>query len=316
MRLLCQAAECGDLERFASYAQLRRHSIMCLKQIAMLLMISLFYSPLVSVYCGAQERGRMFGKHDLAESGFSIVLPSESTFDAELIKLGLNQSADVKTLKQCSIILKNSSARSIVAFALHWVVVDSIGNVTTHDRSYIQPSALLDNGRSRRERAEIEHQIRPGASRFITIEGMPRSSDELHALASSFLDSPPQFSVTSVALDAAIFDDGEAIGPDQLGMVDRFKAHVTAEQDLLLEVNSRLANGEVMRDILIDIHNKLTPEATAIPVTPSAIYEHTRRQLLTELETTESNFGDEVAKRTVAYRKYDKMPDIHKKPEN
>ena len=313
MNNLCQAAGCGDLERLSSHAQLRHHGIMCLKQIAMLLMISLFCSPLVTVYCGAQARGQMVEKRDLPESGFSIILPSDPTFDTQLIKLGLGSRADVQTLRQCSVILKNSSTRSIVAFALRWVVVDPTGKVTMHDRSYVQPGALLDNGRAHGERTEIEHQIRPGASRFITIAGMARSSDELHALASSFLNSPPQFSVTSVVLDAAIFDDGEAVGLDQLGMLDRFKAHVAAEQELLSEVNSRLANGEFMSDILVDIRNKLSPESTAIPLTPSAIYEQTRRQLLTELETTERNFGDEVAKRTVIDRKYDKIPDIHKK---
>ena len=255
-------------------------------------------------------------KRDLSESGFSIILPSESSFDAELMKLGLNQSAEARELKPFSVILKNSSTRSIVAFALRWTAVDATGNVTTHDRSYIQPSGLLDGGRARRERTEIEHQIRPGTSRFITIEGMARSSGELHALASGFSSSPPQFAVTSVLLDAAIFDDGEAIGPDQLGMVDRFKAHFTAEQDLMAEVDSRLARGEIMRDILVDIRSKLPPGSADIPITPLAIYEDTRHQILSELETTERNFGDDVAKRVVLFRKYDKRPDIHKKPEN
>ena len=232
------------------------------------------------------------------------------------MKLGWENSAEARELKPFSVILKNSSTRSIVAFALRWTAVDATGNVTTHDRSYIQPSGLLDGGRARRERTEIEHQIRQGASRFITIEGMARSSGELHALASGFLSSPPQFSVTSVVLDAAIFDDGEAIGPDQLGMVDRFKAHFTAEQDLMAEIDSRLASGEVMRDILVDIRGKLSLETADIPITPLAIYEDTRNQILSELETTGRNFGDDVAKRVVLFRKYDKKPDIHKKPKN
>jgi len=122
--------------------------------------------------------------------------------------------------------------------------------------------------------------------------------------------------VTSVVLDAAIFDDGEAIGPDQLGMVDRFKAHFTAEQDLMAEIDSRLASGEVMRDILVDIRGKLSLETADIPITPLAIYEDTRNQILSELETTGRNFGDDVAKRVVLFRKYDKKPDIHKKPKN
>jgi len=284
--------------------------------LVMCLMISLFCSPLANVYCSAQDKGQMMVKRDLAESGFSIILPSESSFDAELMKLGLNNSTETKELKPFSVILKNSSTRSIVAFALRWTAADATGNVTTHDRSYIQPSGLLDGGRARRERTEIEHQIRQGASRFITIEGMVRSSGELHALASRFMTSPPQFSVTSVLLDAAIFDDGEAIGPDQLGMVDRFKAHFTAEQDLVVEVDSRLARGEIMTDIFADIRSKLPLEPAEIPITPLEIYDQIRRQLLSELETTERNFGDNVAKRTILLHKYDKRPDIHKKPEN
>ncbi len=282
----------------------------------MSLAISLFCSPLANVYCAGQQREQTMLKHDLIESGFSIILPSEPSFDSELLKLGLSLSTDTEELRPFSVILKNSSKRSIVAFALRWSIVDGAGNVTTHDHSYMQTSGLLDGGRAKRERAELEHQIRQGASRFVTINGMARNTDELRALASAFQNNPPQFSIAGVLLDAAIFDDGEAIGPDHLGMTARFKAQFTGEQDLILEINSMLSRGETMRDVLADLRSKLPLDTGTIPTTPPEIYDRARRQLLIELETTERNFGDEVVKRTVAFRKYNKQPDIRRKPEN
>src|SRR6478609_561780 len=79
--------------------------------LVMYLVISFFCAPLANVYCSAQERGRMMVKRDLAESGFSIILPSESSFDAELMKLGWDNSAEARELKPFSVILKNSSTR-------------------------------------------------------------------------------------------------------------------------------------------------------------------------------------------------------------
>jgi hypothetical protein len=79
----------------------------------------------------AQTRDQMTTKNDFANIGFTIVLPSEESFEQELHKLGFDQNLDIQTLKPFSIVLKNSSNRSIVAFAIRWTISDASGHVTT-----------------------------------------------------------------------------------------------------------------------------------------------------------------------------------------
>jgi hypothetical protein len=260
----------------------------------------------------AQTRDQMTTKNDFANIGFTIVLPSEESFEQELHKLGFDQNLDIQTLKPFSIVLKNSSNRSIVAFAIRWTISDASGHVTTHDQSYVDPGGLLDGVRKRREGGNIEHQIRHNSSRFLTLGGMARSPDELRGLAESRSSGAGQFSVVSATIDAAIFDNGEVIGPDKLGMVGRFKARVDAEQDLMTEIHSRLGLGETLRNILIDADKQTKPDSEKVPITAADTYEATRRSLINELITTQLNYGDEMALRTVEYRRCAIRPVIAK----
>jgi len=261
----------------------------------------------------AQTRDGMPKKTDLVSAGFSILLPSDPAFDQELQKLGFDQGEDARLLRPLSVILKNTSHRSIVAFALRWKLSGPDGRVTTHDQSYIQPSGLLDGARARREHAEVEHQIPPDGSRFVTVGGMARSRDELHALAMSVSSDAPQFSIAAVTIDAAIFDDGGYVGPDELGMVARFEARVDAEQDLMNEIHSRSASGEALKDILAAIDRETDKDSGRIPTTSAEIYTTTKRSLLNELITTRDNYGDEMALRTIEYRRYESRPLIKRR---
>lgn len=261
----------------------------------------------------AQTRDGMVKKTDLADAGFSILLPGDTAFDLELQKLGFDQTEDSQLLKPLSVILKNPSHRSIVAFALRWTLSGPDGRVTTHDQSYIQPSGLLDGARARREHAEVEHQIRPDGSRFVTVGGMARTKDELHALAMARSSDASQFSVVAVTVDAAIFDDGEYVGPDELGMVARFEARVDAEQDLMNEIHSRLGSGVALKDVLAALDLETAKDSDRIPTTPAEIYTATKRSLLNELVTTRDNYGDQMALRTIEYRRYENRPLIKKR---
>ena len=249
-------------------------------------------------------------KRDLADDGFSIVAPSDSSFESELQHLNFDKKPEMSTLKPFSVILRNSSSRSVVAFAIKWVVSDASGKVLTRSFNYIEPSGLLDGGREKTKRALVEHQIRPGGTRLLTTNGMDRTEDELRDLASS----PLPESVQHVEIDLAVFDDGESIGPNTLGLMEIFAAYVNARQDVMEEVDSRTAKGENLKNVVADIKSRLTPEADTVQVTPRAIYGRNVRAYLTELETTERNFGEATAKNVVSGYKYTVRPNIHLQP--
>ncbi|MGH9571746.1 MAG: hypothetical protein ACRD4F_19050, partial [Candidatus Angelobacter sp.] len=172
---------------------------------------------------------------------------------------------------------------------------------------------LLDGIKERRQRATIEHQIREHGLRLVTVGGMARTEQEFYALAMGRAHDTSQFSVVAVALDAAIFDNGEYVGTDELGMVSRFQAHVNAEQDLMSQIHSRVTAGESLQEILADIRKSMPPDSEEIPTTPALIYEATKRNLLNELETTERNYGDEMALRTVEFHRYENRPVLRRK---
>jgi hypothetical protein len=264
--------------------------------------------PLSMKICVAQARDLSMKKHDLTSAGFSIITSDDPSYETELRQLGFGSNPDALAIKPFSVLLKNTSSRSVVAFAIKWTISDALGNTLSRSFNYIQPNALLDGGKAKRERMPVEHQIRPGASRLVTVNGMVRSPEELHDLAAgSFVGS-----VKGVDLDLAIFDDGEAVGPNELGLMERFAAFVDAEQDLMREVGSRMSIGEEVKKILADIRSRLAPDTREVPVTPAAIYDHNLRIYLDELEATTENAGTEATRNIVAYRKYDVRPNIHR----
>ena len=264
---------------------------------------------LVAVSAFAQTSNPMT-KRDLADDGFLIVGPNDSSFESELQHLNFEKKPEMSTLKPFSVVLRNASSRSVVAFAIKWVVSDASGKVMIRSFHYIEPSGLLDGGREKTKRALVEHQIRPGGTRLVTFNGMGRTEDELRDLASSSLPE----SVQHVEIDLAVFDNGESIGPNTLGLMETFAAYVSARQDVMEEVDSRTAKGENLKDVVADLKSRLMPEADAIQVTPRAIYDRNVRAYLKELETTERNFGEATAKNVVAAYKYTVRPNIHLRP--
>ena len=67
-------------------------------------------------------------------------------------------------------------------------------------------------------------------------------------------------------------------------------------------------------EILIALNstNKAAPKTHA-PLDPNATYAAFRQQYLDELTTTEQNFGEEAAMRSLKHHKYDNRPNIHRR---
>ncbi|MGC2696763.1 MAG: hypothetical protein WA738_13340, partial [Candidatus Angelobacter sp.] len=215
------------------------------------------------VFHAVETRGSTLKTKDLAQAGLSIIASGDPAFASELQQIGLATNPDVATVSSSAVILKNTSKRSVVAFGVNWTIVDERGITRTRGFNYIQPSGLLDGGKAKRERAQVEHQIKPGESRLLTVNGMARTQEELHDLARAEFTG----TISSVELDLAIFDDGEAVGPNQLGLMERFTAYVNAEQDLMQEVEMRISKGEELGQVLANIRGRLTPDSGGIPTT-------------------------------------------------
>jgi hypothetical protein len=245
---------------------------------------------------------------DLDDNGLSVLLPTDAGYAEELNRLRFDNKPGMDAAKPGSVIIKNTSQHAVVSFGLRWKIRDSTGFVWTRDVMHMEPRALLDGGRSRAERVPIPAH----SAQLITVEGIVTDGDALRGFTSSFL--APGFTVVSVQLDSAVFDDGEVVGPDQIGMLPTFRATINAKQDLMEEISDRLAQGQFLHEILVALNsaNKAAP-TTHAPLDPDGTYASLRQQYLDELTTTEHNFGQEVAMRSLKHHKYDNRPNIHRR---
>jgi hypothetical protein len=247
-------------------------------------------------------------KHDLADNGLSILLPTDAGYAEELNKLQFSNKPGMEAVQPFSVIMKNASRKAVAAFAIRWKIKDSNGFVRTQNVMQLEARVLLDGNRRRTDQLSIA----AGTSRLVTVEGIIMNLEALHNFSSSF--QAPEFTVVSVELDLAVLDDGEVIGPDQVGMFPIFKAAVNAKQDLMEEISGRLSQGGSLHEILVSLNSaNKRPPRTYDPMDPIATYAATRQQYLDELTTTEQNFGEEMALRSLKSHKYDNRPNIHRR---
>jgi hypothetical protein len=127
------------------------------------------------------------------------------------------------------------------------------------------------------------------------------------------------FTTIQVQLDSAVFDDGGAIGPDQLNVVKRLRVHINAQQDLMEEISDRLATGRRLREVLRDLQetssradfSELEIKTALATADIEKVYPLVRLHYLAELSTTEAHAGDEIAIRRLQQLKYAARPNIH-----
>jgi len=202
-------------------------------------------------------------KKDFAHQGFSILLPDDPHYDGELQKLGLPQNPNPEQ-PSFSVLLKNTSQRAVVAFGIRFTKRLAQGGLRTSAYAASQPSALLDLGQREMAQREMGQPdlaqpncysrrprglVPPATARLVCEDGIVDPTRRSYTR----YRTPMPFTIVKVQLDSAVFDDGEAIGPDQLNGVNRLGAKINAQQDLMEEISDRLSTGERLREVLRDL---------------------------------------------------------------
>jgi hypothetical protein len=253
-------------------------------------------------------------KEDFSKHGVSIVLPDDPNYGSELGRLGASVKSSAERPGSFAVVVKNTSGRAIAAFGMRFTKRFADGRIATSDIVASQPSALLDLGQPGRYDRPPEGLIMPGAARLVTTDGMVGSTNT--GLMSYRTTTP--WKIIKVELDSVVFDDGEATGPDDLGVVERLRSHIDAQQDLMEEISDRLSHRELLHDILQELQrtasSKAEPDALK-ELNPRYVYDLARQQYLKELSTTEANAGDEIALRRFKQLKYVTRPTIHREKE-
>lgn len=245
---------------------------------------------------------------DLPEHGLNIIAPSNPSFD-ELLTTQLRgrQNAVVEALRPFSILLRNTSKRTVIAFSLKWELMRPDGKILTQTRDYITVWKLTgitgpDKG---------AHLVRPnsawvGVPSHITVSQASDSDDndnavgttpELTKYLSDLNKELSQLAGITISLDGAFFDDGTFVGPDNTGFFAKVKSLLDAKRDILIEVKQGLERGKSAHEVFSRIE-ETAGEPTAEPNSqPSAAshYKKNKKDTAAELLRIRSASGDEKA---------------------
>lgn len=261
---------------------------------------------LIVSICNGQS---MMLKEDFSQQGVSLVLPGDSSYGSELEKLGFSNNPSEENIRPASVVIKNTSRRTVIAFGISWTKRHlRTGTIAPSTVSCSQPFALLDGHRPHYDRP-LQGTIPPGTSRVVTVAGMVQNASDL---GKTVVDTK-EWAFEGVQLDSVVFEDGEAFGPDHLDVVKRLKARVDALNELTQEISARLSQGEELHALLQELKAVAPsgPELSASsPFNANDVAAAVRQQYLDELATTAKNFGDDVARGRLHQLTYTTRPRV------
>jgi hypothetical protein len=196
----------------------------------------------------------------IPEHGLFLIGPTESLFEKNLSAAQRERSSEFsQSAKLLSAVVMNSTQRSVVAYHLKWNLVYLSGKAVSHERSYADPTLLMENARKRGQNPE-GNSIGPESTRLVSLVPFLSDSQSHGSIGGVFLQPVPAAGIDSVkrafqdqnpgelmnhlsenlnqvagvevALDGAFFDDGTFVGPDESQFFSKLKAQVDARHDL------------------------------------------------------------------------------------
>ncbi|HET9183311.1 MAG TPA: hypothetical protein VFP59_14330 [Candidatus Angelobacter sp.] len=198
---------------------------------------------------------------DFKSRGVTLTVPSDPEFE-QRVEQGLQENSRsdaVHAVKGISALLRNTTNKAIIGYALRWRFTYPDGTSTLRRVTYVQPGALLDDGHTKHPSSVATSTvIAPGESRLISeVASLGAHShtnlagdlrvlqhvDEINALAN-------RSSEVTVMVDAVLFDDGSFIGPDETHFIKNFVASFDALQDFYRDLVALNDSGKAEREIM------------------------------------------------------------------
>ena len=251
-------------------------------------------------------------KQDFADHGLAVVLPDEAEFASGLTSLGFSASPD-----PIAVIVKNTSPHKVAALAVEYVGTTADGSsVPVGGFAYYSPSTMLDAGNPSRPVEPPVLGLYPGSA---TLVGGSGPLDAKSGHSGHLYSVTPRSSLVDVQvkIDSVVFDNGNALGPDNRHVAKKLREHIRAQQDLMQEISGRLATGESLRTVLEDLSSKLPQNddwrrglgSKDLPT----LYRSVRESYLRGLAATSANVGEDAAMRKLRQFTYVARPTISQK---
>jgi hypothetical protein len=166
-------------------------------------------------------------------------------------------------LRPFSVLLVNSTEKTIIGYAAQWDFTMTDGTKRTHSYHYGQPDALLDNGKTKIDAARRLHSkmIGPFSSQLVyplaQIALPLQLTRPLSASAESELEDFEQLArlSTQVAftLDAVLFEDGTVLGPDKTQFTAAYEASLAGEQQIVKYIVASAKSGISPEDVMTEV---------------------------------------------------------------
>jgi hypothetical protein len=205
----------------------------------------------------------------LPEEGLIIIGPSDQAFNEEVAHLLKGMPDElreyIETARPFCVILKNGTNQRVIASSFRWQIKNGDGSLSVKTQSYAAPGSLMGMGEATADaQANTWYSVAPHSSHFFSLDasltnllntGISKhdwSSKETRQQITDFLERAksnsksrePSISGVTVSLDAAIFNDGTFVGPDNNRLLPRLQGQINARRDLYQMVADKLNNRE------------------------------------------------------------------------
>lgn len=208
---------------------------------------------------GTQKAESSFVKYnikDLPEHGISLIAPSDPSFT----------NGKTVTIDPYSVLLKNTSSRAVVGFAIKWECFDGRGDASdrnlSKDRnlSHLVSWVFLHGEESDRSAAvnESKEIIKPHSIWLISFDSPARpldGGDAGVAFGATNLDESGGAETlegcasVTVTADGIFFDDGTFVGPDTTSFFTAVKSQMDAQYEILRGVQNELRSGKNVGEV-------------------------------------------------------------------
>jgi hypothetical protein len=203
-----------------------------------------------------------------------IVLTSlaHPDFDALVSSLFRGDSSQLLELKPFLAVISNRTEKTLAAFTLNWELKRPRGaRLTRSDHKYPDAVAPAAPDRGNELRAGEQRVVAMGIELEDGRSGRKPTSDVYLAQFASMFREYHDVTALRISLDAAIFADGEWIGPGISGLDAHFAADVREKQNLYRLLLKGLDAGKAMEDVFGPIEDARSPGRLP-PRDPLAMY--------------------------------------------
>jgi len=263
----------------------------------------------------------------IPEKGLVLVGANDPLFPS-MANAILNGRDDLlyNTFHPYSVILWNKSGKTVVEYCLRWEFTKPDGKRVAWDMSYGDTMGLLDGPTPKAGAliGKLAAIVRPNEWTIVTpksqLGSMSRVTPSSRASIGAYMASVQNDlgilrsgSDLTISLDGAFFDDGTFVGPDKSGFFDRFKAQVTAKQDVINQVLGAMAKGQSFESIAEQLKGSVPPPDTLLQQTaPADWYQFFRSQDVSQFVRNRDMLGDEKAINFARKQRFEHLPNFAK----